>query len=285
MDILGRMLLLLIRESVSVPCEEFSTEWIQHGLNKAYLPSHRTPQDAFRRATPKKQWKNGTALLDYKGGQHVQEGSSNEVMMVYSKDSTSKVDINHINRAILFLKESKIEVEPFGPLFESEIDFIRTIQKDYETSLSHFDGTQCRNAIQKVLETSSALNYRDGAYLIPREYFHIADALTGIIHFMNDYTMRQNVLWDIPYIDTKDTRQQIRLSLGAYIESTMKACLEEAINLKPTTRNVTKSRKSTLITKLADVGLVIRTYEKTLGENLDYEWKLLSNAQYELERI
>lgn len=67
-NILGRMLITLIRESVSIPYTDFKDAWINHGLNEGFLPKPRTPQDAFRRATPKKVWKNDRALMEYKGG-------------------------------------------------------------------------------------------------------------------------------------------------------------------------------------------------------------------------
>lgn len=285
-NLLGRMLIVLIRESVSIPYADFKESWINHGLNEAFLPRSRTPQDAFRRATPKKVWKNDRALMEYKGGQHLEKTTSNEVMMVYSKGANDKVDINHINRAVIYLQDGEVKDNPLAPLFDVEISMIDEIKKNYIIARDNIDGTQARTCLQQVLASVSALNYRDGVYLIPQEYFSVADSLTGFIQFMESYTGKgQNILWDIPYIDSEQTRSQIHTAIKLHIEYVSQQCLTESKSLQKTySRNIIKSRRTTLITKLDDVRLILDTYERMLGP-LVLERDLLSIAQAELAKV
>jgi len=279
MNLIGRMFLLTIRANIAVPHEDFKEAWLLNGLNARHVPKPRSVEDAFRRATPKKQWKNGLALLDYKGGRHVNDKSSNEVVMIYSKDSKSKVDIHHLNRCVIYLSGDQIEVEPFTPLTDEEFNYIEKIKKDFVLAKDYYDGSHARGAIQKVLDECSSLTYRDGNYLVPRTHFAQADGIVGMIHFLNQYTEGpKNILWDIPYIDTENTRGQVLESVVQHIESTVEMVLKEAANLKPSEYNIVKSRRSTLLTTLENTQLTIATYEKIMGYPLPDARALLQNA-------
>lgn len=283
--LIGRMFLMSITQNISIPRAVFEEEWLLHGLNKRFIPKQRVPSEAFRRATPKRQWKNGLMLIEYKGGKHLEEGATNEVVMVYSHDSTAKVNIHHVNRAILYLKDGEVRAEILDILTDEEIAFIETIKQDYEKALHNIDGSQCRNAIQKVMEQCATLTYRDGSYLIPRQHFDSADAIVGMIHFMNRYSEKRNILWDIPYIDTPETREQTRQALVEHIERTAEMLIAEAREWKPSPRNIVKTRKSTLRARLSDVSMVISAYERVLDMAMPEERALLNNALCELNNV
>lgn len=207
-------------------------------------------------------------------------------MMVYSKGAKDKVDINHINRAVIYLQDGEVKDSPLGPLFDLEISMIEDIKSNYIIARDNIDGTQARLCLQEVLKSVSALCYRDGVYLIPQEYFSVADSLTGFINFMEPYTGKgSNILWDIPYIDTESTRSQICSAIKLHIEKTLQECLTESSSIQTNyKRNIIKSRRTTLITKLDDVKLILDTYERMLG-NLTSERQQLSLAKEELAKV
>lgn len=289
MEFLGRMLLMTIREEISVPFETFATVWREQGLDPKLLPLPRTAPDAFRRATPRRKWQNGYAMLDYKGGQHLPD-SELEVVLVLSRDSKRRVDIHHGNRAILYLThEGDMQVEPITPLIPQEEAYVAQVLTQFAKARTHIDGSQCRGVIQKLLTQADALTYRDGSYLVPRAHFPIADAIVNLVDFVQEYTPGpRNICWDLPYIDTEDTRIQISKALMDHLARVCNSVHSEARKLKPEhlhKKNVGRSRRGSLRTILESLSPTIDAYVMLLGHELPTHRSRLAGAANRLEAI
>lgn len=267
-ELLGRMLLMTIREDISCPHDTFMELWHRHDLPERDAPRRRTPEDAFRVATPKKQWKHNLTMLEYKGGQTLTKNSRMEVVLVYSQDSRLAVDIHHANRAILYLEDSQLKVRPLTPLLPREQEYIDEVLQTYDRSLNRFDGSQFRNAIHRVMEHADTLTYRDGSYLIPQANFQVADSISGIVRDMAEHGS-PSTFWDIPYVDNENTRQQIEDALLHHIQSTSRQALEAYQKLK---------RKKALPTALTNLERTIKTYERLLGKQLPGHWDSYNRA-------
>lgn len=267
-ELLGRMLLMTIREDISCPYSDCMQLWQKYGLPLKDAPRRRSPEDAFRRATPKKQWKHNLTMLEYKGGQSLTETSRMEVVVVWSRDSEFEVDIHHANRAILYLENSQLKVRPLTPLLEREREYIDGVLDTYDRSLNRIDGSQFRNAIHRVMDHADTLTYRDGSYLIPQANFQTADSIAGIVQDMASYGS-PSTFWDIPYVDNEDTRSQIEQALLLHIESTSKQAIDLYQKLK---------KKKALPAALTNLERTIKTYEKLLNRYLPHHWDVYNRA-------
>lgn len=271
MDLLGRMLLITIREDVSIEVNQFTKKWKSCNLPDEFLPKARSVEDAFRVATPRKKWKNGLALLDYNGGQHMDKGRL-ETILVYSEDSTKKVDINHVNRAVLYLNGNDINMEPYTPLLVSEVQYIEEIKDAFHYARVHIDGTQFRNAIMKCLQSIYVIPYKDGSYLVSSTYFNMADNISKMIQLVN-LEGSSNVLWDIPYVDNISTRDQLKDALNKHIVKVGDTTLFESMVSKSkinTQKIRKKSRARTLLQTIEDLNKYVILYESLLKEDLGY---------------
>lgn len=284
-DYLGRMLLMTIREDVHCPWREFDKAWEAQRLPIDHKPRQRTPEDAFRRATPRKQWREGMALLDYKGQQQCEDGAALQAVLVHSRDSRQKVDIHHANRAVVYLMEDAIKTLPLTPLLPKEQSFVDEVSRNYELRLNHVDGSQLRSAIMRVLNDVSAIAYRDGSYLVPAKHFETVDAVIGLVAAMQEHSDHQHVVWDIPYVNTDLTRSQLRTALGEHIERVAKSVMHELGTLKQPTRNRKVTRRDSLMAQLGNLQRVIDTYAETLGESLPQHRLQLQQAIREAQRV
>lgn len=281
-DYLGRMLLMTIREESFCPYDDFVASWEKHKLPAAHMPSKRTPEDAFRRATPRKIWHDQMTLLDYKGGQRLEAGAGLQVVLVYSKDSRKRVDIHHANRAVVYLSDDEVRTLPLAPLLDTEQAFLDKVVSNYELRLSHVDGSQLRSALTKVLVEASAISYRDGSYLVPNTGFEHLEGVLGLVQDMQQWSRKMHVAWDIPYIDTPKTRDYMRQALADHLERSAAAIIDEISKLKKDHKRALKvTRRDTLMRRLHGLEGVVRNFEIALNEKLTQHRDQLAQAVVE----
>lgn len=270
---LGEMMLFTIRDNILVPHDELIAEWKRLNLPMQYAPTKRNVTDAFRKATPKTRIASNYVLRKYTGAHRIKPGqSSMETVLTYSKDHTSKVDIEHVNCAVIYLEDKNFAFQPYYPLDETEIELINMVRRRFHEIYNFVDSSQLRNSVHKVLKHISTLAYRTGAYLVPGPHVATGHALVQLLRFCSQFTSEKSgtTVWTIPYPDSVEMRTQLQTVLDSHLHAEGQALITMAnsYEFKPVTNIRRRSRDTTLRDEMAQLLEVVKLYEQLLGTTL-----------------
>jgi hypothetical protein len=101
---LGTLLVLEVREALSVPAPALKDAWARGGLPEALCPRGRHPRDAFRAATPRRLVAAGLSLYPYTSAPALKKaGLEMAVVVTRTGDAKTAVSKLHRNRAMVGL--------------------------------------------------------------------------------------------------------------------------------------------------------------------------------------
>lgn len=284
--LLGMVIMFEIRDRLNIPLLELRTLWKGLGLNERLLPNHRSPEDAFRKATPTKVNGSNLVVKPYKGPATI-SGSLIEAVVVETIDDDTEVALHHTDVAVLYLDtQSEFQCIPSGQAPPELWPFVHRVEHEFQRYLHHIDGTQMRGVIARVLREAHATRFRSGAYLVPQAQADKSAALINLIKSLNPYvkTGDPNSLVHFYYVDTPDQRKQLRDELAEHIQREAQLVISEARALIGSGKPI-KSRDQSLRDRMIEIGFTLNSYESTLNERLTQIHSLLTLQKAALDKV
>lgn len=270
-SILGELAIVSIREQTAVPFPALADLWAAHGVPGVTVPKQGNAKDAFRKATPKGKREGRFYFMAYDGGASL-PGMVDACILVESLDNMGRVDKFHKNLGVLMLNtHNEIEYHCAYYTTEEAGRFLTEMQETFERNLNFASARQVRAMVIRALELSSKVSYHDGVYLIPQPQLGNLERIAQFVTALDAYAPVPQKLIRIPYLDTPETRADLKQMLAIEIETNVERILAEADEFVRTRKDPHKvtaagNKGLTLLQELTYLGGRIADYEATLNE-------------------
>lgn len=262
---LGTVVMIEMREAINLPHQTLLDKWIDLGLDPRHCPKPRNRRDAFRLATPRGKWKDGLALIEYKGPAKAAKDNQMSCVLTRSTDAKSRIALTHKNRATVALsKDDQIVVERPGGLTKNEEAYLDEVVTNFIRYQTVIDGSLVRGGINRVLREINAVWFRDGVNMIPRTHEETARALAELVRWLDGYSPTPNTIFTFGYGDTPEQREQLRETIQAHVTRDLRQKLAE-IDAKDKIGN---RYRNGVTGDLLQLAAMIAEFEEVLGEGL-----------------
>lgn len=265
---LGTIVMIELRDGIAVPIDKLRTAWTRLGLPPGYCPRQRNDRDAFRKATPRKQWQEGLALIEYKGKAKPRDLDL-ACILTRSTDSKTKMTITHRNRAVIALDtqgQLVTQIPEGSP--PKELAYIHRVEQQYHQARTTIDGSLLRGAIARVLRDANAVWLRDGVHLVTHRQYPTVEALQQLITFLNDYSDAPSRMLTVVYGDLPEQRTQLRYALRDHVEREIRNKLVEITGYLDARgdKGIGTRKSATVMGDLLQLGVLIDEIEHALHE-------------------
>lgn len=268
-DRLGSIVMIELRNAISIPHGELKQLW--QGLSEAHLPRARHPKDAFRKATPRNKRANGLQLEPYLDQRFLNRANLDlAVVMTRVSDAKTRVSKLHRNKLVIALDKSGAFIPIGDPQTKEEAEYLQQIQDLFYqyTDEQAIDGTMIRRAVKDAALGAHAFDIKGGVFMFPEQSVPTAEALIALSQRLNDYLpegTRPNETMIVDYLDTPLQRDQLKTKLDIYIRDTIE---QQFAEVQKRTKAPTARGKAGIFGELAELGVLIDTYEGILKEKL-----------------
>lgn len=279
--LLGELIIVSIRESTAVPFAELAEAWntnvagvlAGHGLPAVAVPKQGNRKDAFRKATPKAPKEGGRFYFMAYDGKASYPDMVDAAVLVEAIDEVGRVDKQVRPLGVLWLHEDKtIRYQSDYRTTPAVERFLAEMQAAFDKNLDYANARQVRGMVNRALELGSKVTYHDGVHLIPTPKLDLLEGLKAFVEFTGAHTGGEpQKLVRIPYLDTDETRADLRGLLGQEIRHNVERILEEAeafVTTRKDPHRVTAqgNKGLTLVNELMLMGARIADYEQVLSE-------------------
>lgn len=262
---LGAMLMLEVREAISLPHATLQAKWEDLGLDPRLCPKPRGARDAFRLATPRGKWKNGLALIEYRGPARAAKDNQMTCVLTRSSDVKNRIALIHKNRATIALeKTDRIVIDRPDGLTDAELAYLDQVERSFARYQRVIDGTLIRGAVNRVLRESNAVWFCNGVNMVPCTHESTARALRDLVKWLDGFTPVPSVVHVIGYGDTPEQRDQLRDTIQAHVTRDLRQKLSE---IDSKTKMGRRYREG-VMGELLSLTVLIAEYEAILGESL-----------------
>jgi hypothetical protein len=192
------------------------------------------------------------------------------VVMTRVSDAKTRVSKLHRNKLVVALDKSG-EFVPIGePKTREEAEYLSQIETAFReyTDEQVIDGTMIRRAVRDVAVRAKAFTIKGGVFMFPEVGVSTAQGLVALSERLDAHlseSTRPNETMIIDYLDTPLQREQLKAKLDLYVRDTVEQQLAE---IQKRTKAPSTRGRNGIFTELAELGVLIDTYERVLQEEL-----------------
>jgi hypothetical protein len=269
---IGDLVIVSIRDSTLVPFAELQEAWKQWGIAGVAVSKPGSVKKAFRKATPKGARDKRFYFMPYDGAARLNR-MVDAVVLVESLDEVGRVDKQHKNLGVLCLRDDdSIEFESDYVTTPEAERFLQTIRTAFAQNLGKASPRQIRGMVIRALELSSKITYHDGVHLVPNQHLGNLDRIAAFVKWLDGFTRDEQTFFRIPYADTAETREDVKVVLKRSIEEECGQIIKEAHDFVRTRKNPSalsnggKNKGLSMLAELGRLEAMITDFEDVLSE-------------------
>ncbi|AOQ24585.1 hypothetical protein MTAT_19280 [Moorella thermoacetica] len=260
---LGKLCWFTIHGDIDVSRDRLEEIFVQTGMDLKYMPPPIRPVDVFRRATsrvekydiPYKKNHLNILVREVKSDKDqvvrqlvLEEVDSQNVRLFYTTAASLTFDRNH----------GTIVPQIFNnhpAVFQAADEALAL----YKTSLDRYQGIHIRRMVGDILKTMKPTSVRPsgGVFFVPAVYNEDLDKLQEVVRAL------RSEFFNMPVVDTVDTREMICDKLHQQINATLSVLAETLKN-----KDISSKKVNVLVVEAKDLLDQVKEYESLLQQDL-----------------
>lgn len=260
---LGKLCWFTIHGDIDVDKDRLEEIFVQTGMDLKYLPPAIRPVDVFRRATSQVEKYNIPYQKNYLNilVREVKNDKDQVVrQLVLEEVDSQNVRLSYTTAASLFFDRNTNTITPeFMNNHAAVTQAVYEAIGIYNSSLDRYQGIHIRRMVGDILKTMKPTSVRPsgGVFFVPAAYDEDLNKLQEVVRAL------KSEFFNMPVVDTVDTREMICDKLHQQINATLTTLAE---TLKD--KDITNKKVTSLAVEAKELLDQVKEYENLLQQDL-----------------